>query len=374
MSTKPTFLLSKPEEPKIRQRQYNGRKLMVWEGRVCISDIQGWIDNPRIALAKKTFIERTGATSLTQDDVLDIMMNDPEICLKELRDDIIKNGLREPLTLSFGGKLLDGNRRFFAMLYALKSLPATDPNRQDLETAEAYVLVEESSEEDERNVLVEENFSASLKIEWPEYVKAVMVKDAHEAGLTIDEIADKYSWAKSKIRQTLKIHQLIIEYIAFATAAVDPEDEYGGGLGMNEQDAENEAARNYQFFNEAQKSFFNELNTDIDFKLQFFRWINERKFSSFQEVRIAHKAWSDHEAKAAIMQPDPAAAKAAKAILDYNTRVVRTGDEVTGRIDTFTRFLHELTAPQIEAIPSYALAKLKDALSLITTMGEASKK
>ena len=133
MATKPAFLLNKPDEPKIRQRQYNGRKLMVWEGRVRITDIQGWIHNPRIELAKKTFIERTGATVLTQDDILDIMKNDPEIRLKELRDDIIKNGLREPLTLSYSGKLLDGNRRFFSMLFALETLPATDPNRQDLE-------------------------------------------------------------------------------------------------------------------------------------------------------------------------------------------------------------------------------------------------
>lgn len=346
---------------------------MVWEGRIRVKDIEGWIDNPRIELAKKTFIEKTGATQLTQTEVLEIMKNDADIKLKELRDDIIKNGQREPLTLSYAGRLLDGNRRFFSMLYALETLPITDPNRQDLETASAYVLMEDASEEDERNVLVEENFSASLKIEWPEYVKASMVKTAHDSGLTIEEIADKFSWARSKIRQTLKIHQLITEYITFATSDVDPEDEYGGGLGMNEQDAENDAARNYQYFNEAQKSFFEELNTDIEFKIQFFKWICEKKFSSFQEVRIAHQAWKHPEAKAAIMQADPAAAKAAKAILDYNTRVVRTADEVTGRIENFTKFLHELTAPQIGIIPEPSLIKLKEALALITKMGDAAK-
>jgi hypothetical protein len=373
MPKKPAFLLDKPEEPKIRQRQYNGRKLMVWEGKIRIKDIEGWIDNPRIELAKKTFVEKTGATQLTQTEVLEIMKNDADIKLKELRDDIIKNGQREPLTLSYSGRLLDGNRRFFSMLYALESLPITDPNRQDLETASAYVLMEDASEEDERNVLVEENFSASLKIEWPEYVKASMVKTAHESGLTIEEIADKFSWARSKIRQTLKIHQLITEYITFATSDIDPEDEYGGGLGMNEQDAENDAARNYQYFNEAQKSFFDELNTDIEFKIQFFKWISEKKFSSFQEVRIAHQAWKHPEAKSAIMQTDPAAAKAAKAILDYNSRVVRTADEVTGRIENFTKFLHELTAPQIGVIPEPSLVKLKEALALITKMGDAAK-
>lgn len=368
----PSFLLVKPESPKIRQRLYNGRKLVVWDGKVKISSVQGWVDNPRIELAKKTMQEKIGHRALSQDEVFELMKNDSEVKLKELRDDIMKNGLREPLTLSYSGKLLDGNRRFFALKYALENIPATDPNRQDLETVEVHVLTEDATEEDEQNVLVEENFSASLKIEWPEYVKARMVVDAHESGFDIDEISKKYSWAKSKIKQTLKIHQIITEYIMFATADVDQEDEYGGGFGMTEQDAENEAAKNYQFFNEAQKSFFDQLNTDIEFKIQFFKWIHEGKFSSFQEVRIAFNAWKNPEAKAALLQPDPTAAKSAKAILDYNTRVVKSTDEVVGRIESFVRFLREMTAQQLDIIPDTSLENLKESLGLVIKMGEAA--
>jgi hypothetical protein len=374
MTTRPSFLLDKPEFPKIRQRLYNGRKLMVWDGRVKISSIQGWVDNPRIELAKKTMQEKIGHRALSHDEVFELMKNDHEVKLKELRDDIIKNGLREPLTLSFQGKLLDGNRRFFAIKYALETMPATDPNKQDLETVEAHVLTESASEEDEQNVLVEENFSASLKIEWPEYVKALMVVSAHESGLDIVDISKKYSWAKSKIKQTLKIHQIITEYITFATSDIDPEDEYGGGFGMTEQDAENEAAKNYQFFNEAQKSFFEQLNTDIDFKIHFFKWIHEGKFSSFQEVRITYNAWRHPEAKAALLQPEPTAAKSAKAILDYNSRVVKSTDEVVGRIDSFVKFLMEMTAQQIDIIPEASLENLKESLELVIKMGEATAK
>lgn len=374
MTIHPYFLLDNPDPPKIRQRLYNGRKLMVWDGKIKVSSVQGWVDNPRIELAKKTMQEKIGHRALSQDEVFELMKNDPEVKLKELRDDIIKNGLREPLTLSYNGKLLDGNRRFFALKYALENMPATDPNKQDLETVEAYVLTKDASEEDEQNVLVEENFSASLKIEWPEYVKALMVVDAHESGLDIADISKKYSWAKSKIKQTLKIHQIITEYITFATSDADPEDEYGGGFGMTEQDAENEAAKNYQFFNEGQKSFFEQLNTDIDFKIQFFKWIHERKFSSFQEVRIAYNAWRHPEAKAALLQPDPTAAKSAKAILDYNTRVVKSTDEAVGRIESFVKFLREMTAQQIDIIPDASLENLKESLELVVKMGEAAAK
>lgn len=371
MTTQPLFLLEKPK-PQIKQRLYNGRRVVVWEGKVKITSILGWVDNPRIELEKKKYLSKVGGRPLTQDEIFDLMKNDPDVKLKELRDDILKNGLREPLALSFQGKLLDGNRRFFAVKYALENMPLSDPNRQDLEAVEVHVLSENATEEDEQNVLVEENFSASLKIEWPAYVKAVKVVAAHEDGLSPDEISKKFSWAKSKIKETLRIHEIITEFIVFATADIDMDDETGGGLGLTEQEAETIAARNYQYFNEAQKSFFDPLKTDIDFKIQFFKWIFQSKFSSFPEARVAYKAWLHPEAKAALLQPDPTAAKSAKAILDYNTRVVRSTDEAVGRVDNFVKFLKELTADQIKQIPESSRNNLQQALELVVKLSKAA--
>jgi hypothetical protein len=367
MTTIPKFLLDKPT-PQIKQRLYNGRKIMVWEGRVKVSSVKGWIDNPRIELSKKKFVDKFGERALTQDEIFDLMKNEPEVKLKELREDIVRNGLREPLTLSFEGKLLDGNRRYFAIKYALEAMPVTDPNRQDLETVDTFVLSEDATDEDEQNVLVEENFSPSLKIEWPDYVKATKVVEAHEDGLSIEEIARKFSWNKSKIRETLRINEVISEFIAFATAEKDLEDEDGGGLGLSEQEAETIAAKNYQFFNEAQKSFFEQLKTEIDFKFQFFRWIYIGKFASFPEVRVAHNVWNDAEAKAVLMQPDPTAAKSAKAILDYNSRIIRSPSESIGRIDMFIKFLNELSASDIKSLPLETHNRLRDALELVVRM------
>ena len=373
MTAQPTFLSQKPA-PQLKQRLYNGRRIMVWEGRVKVESIAGWVENPRIELEKKKYLSKIGHRDITQDEILILMKNAPEVKLKELRDDIIKNGLREPLTLSFSGKLLDGNRRFFAVKYALEGMPITDPNRQDLEVVDVHVLSDNSTEEDEQNVLVEENFSASLKIEWPDYVKARKVIDAYgDDGLTIDQLSQKFSWTKSKIRETLRIHEIISDFIVYATSDVDPADEYGGGLGHSEQEAETLAAKSYQFFNEAQKSFFEPLNSDIDFKFQFFKWVAESKFSSFPEVRIAYRAWQHPEAKTVLLQPDPSSAKSAKAILDYNSRVVRSTDEAAARIETFVKFLKELTAEEIEKIPSETSKKLEDALALVVKLSQAAK-
>lgn len=372
MTTKPSFFLTKPE-PQIKQRLFNGRRIMVWEGRIKVESIQGWVENPRIELEKKKYLSKIGLREITQDEIFTLMKNDPDVKLKDLRDDIIKNGLREPLTLSFSGKLLDGNRRFFAVKYALEGMPLTDPNRQDLEVVDVHVLSENASEEDEQNVLVEENFSASLKIEWPDYVKARKVIDAHEDdGLTIEQLSRKFSWAKTKIRETLRIHEIISDFIIYATSGIDPSDEHGGGLGLSEQEAETLAAKNYQFFNEAQKSFYDPLKSDIDFKFQFFKWVAGSKFSSFPEVRIAYKAWQNPEAKSVLLQPDPSAAKSAKAILDYNSRVVQSADEAAARIETFVKFLKELTAEEIQKIPSQTSSKLQEALDLVIKLSLAA--
>ena len=372
MSNPPQFMLDKPVKPQIKMRLYNGRKINVWEGKVKVSSIHGWADNPRIELEKKRYLSQVGARTLTQDEIFDLMKNDPEVKLRELRDDILKNGLREPLTLSYEGKLLDGNRRFFSVKYALEGMPPTDPNRQDLEIVEVHVLSEDATKADEQNVLVEENFSASLKIEWPAYVKAIQVVEAHEDGLSPAEISQKFSWAKSKINETLKINEIIQEFITLASANIDPDDENGGGFGLSDQEAETIAARNYQYFNEAQKSFFEPLKTDIDFKIQFFKWIKESKFSSFPEVRVAYKAWQHPEAKAALMQPDPAAAKSAKAILDYNTRIVRSSDEAVGRINTFVKFIKDMTASDIKLIPECSRKNLEEALELLIKLSKAA--
>ena len=226
----PAFLLDTPE-PILRQRLYNGRKLQVWEGKAKMSAINGWSENPRIDLAKRNLQTAIGSRSLTDEELYDLMKSEDEVKLAALRDDIMQNGLREPITLSFNGKLLDGNRRFFAMRYAYDSLSPTDPNRQDYEKIDAYVLTEDASEEDEQHVLVEENFSPSLKIEWPDYVKASHVVKAHEDGMEIADIAKKFKWTTSKVRETIRINTIVNDFLSFATTPPDTNDDLGGGLG-----------------------------------------------------------------------------------------------------------------------------------------------
>src|ERR1017187_7900715 len=120
--TPPPFMINdgKNEIPTLIQRLYAGRKLQVWFGRARVSAIHGWADNPRITLVKKRLKQSFGDRDPTQDELFDVMKKEDEFKLSVLRDDIMKNGLRDPITLAFSGKLLDGNRRFYALKYVLQ--------------------------------------------------------------------------------------------------------------------------------------------------------------------------------------------------------------------------------------------------------------
>lgn len=373
MSARPPFLLpDKPDKTaRIIQRLYHGHPVLAWEGSVKVSSVQGWIDNPRIQLESKKYRSKVGNRPMTQQEVYDLMVTTPDFKLKILRDDILQKGLRVPITLNFEGKLLDGNRRYFAIQYALAGLPADAPERSRLEVIPAFVLTTDADQEVERLVIVEENFAPSLKEQWPDLVQARFVVSDKIAGLSEEAIAKRHGWTKKKVQETIRIDEIIQEYISFLVTDRDPEQEDAGGLGLTEEDAELSAGRNYQFFNEAQKSFFNQLRTDVDFKLTFFRWIYDGKFTSFPEVRIAYSIYKSADLRSILESPSPSAAKEAKATHDYKNRAIRTEEQIGGQVEYMAKFLEELKIKDVANLSPELVTRLRKGLEALVTMAEA---
>ena len=109
--------------------------------------------------------------------------------------------------------------------------------------------------------------------------------------------------------------------------------------------------------------------------MHFFRWIKEGKFSSFPEVRIAYKAWNHPEAKSILMGPEPTAAKDAKAVIDYNARIVRGGEEISARVESFVSFLKGLKMEQIQKMTDETIQQLRETLHTLEGMAtEAAKR
>lgn len=363
----PEILEASPN-PRPIQKPFHGRKILVWEGRARISNIHGWVRNPRMDVELKAFKDQHANRDPSDEEIYELMTSVLDFRLKELAGDIHVNGVRNPIILTSDGDLLDGNRRYFASKYVLEKMKVEDPDRKDYETIPAWVLDSDCTTDDEKHIIVQENFYTSNKVEWPDYVKAKHIYEDIMDGLSVQAVSQRYSWNKSKINETKRIMELIDEFNLFATST---EEE---GLGISEVEAEREATENYQFFNEAQKSYRQKLAEDVEFKLQFFQWIHSKKFKSFQEVRVAGKAWDHEEAKRILLSDDAQGGKKAKAIIDYEASGIKQVEDTEKKIREFVIFLEGLTTLQKSQISDETFDSLAQGLKIVIKMTEMGKK
>lgn len=373
----PGFLEKKPK-PVVVLRKYHGQPIPLWKGQVAVSAVKGWVKNPRIELEIQRLKAETGEREITQEEIYQIMKDDRSMQLRELAENIRINGLREPLALSFDGRLIDGNRRFFAIKFLLDGI-RDSAFRAQWEAVDALVLREDATEAEEMNILVEENFSPSLKKEWPDYVKARHIRQAREQEkLSVEDIARKFNWGKRKVTETLRVLEVIDDFVTFATGAANPEEPGGGGLGLSEREAVDFAAAHYQFFNEAQKgtALRKQLleGLDPDFQTSFYRWLHQGLYASFPEIRVAYEAWEDKEARGKMEKGGKGAGKAAKAVIDYKKQRDRDDTDVDHRVDDMVHFLRGLKAEQMLRMPQRVLDKLREALEVVIEMTKSGKK
>jgi hypothetical protein len=362
----PSILNDQPA-PRNEQRYFRGKPLSVWTGFALVSKVSGWVANPRLELHLKRFKEAHADRDPNQDEILEIMSREREFGLSELVVDIRENGVRTPIILSNSGVLLDGNRRFFAVRKLIGETEASDPKLTDYQRVPVIVLAESCTKDDEDLVLWHENFYPDLKKQWPDYVLATFISDRLYAGDTVAEVAKMFGWSAAKVRETNKIMRLINDFIIFATTSADND-----GLGLLDLEAEKIASENYQFFNEAQKSFHEKIEADFEFKKQFFRWIFEGKFASFQQVRIAAIAWENPTLREDLRSSDSDAAARVLATINYERATTQSTQNAAQRIAEFERFLSELKAAQIAALTRTELEKLGEILAKVNKMAQAS--
>lgn len=356
----PDVMLPSPA-PRLEQISVANLLIPIWSGKVKVASIKGWTDNPRIRVLVAQFRNNMGRDP-DQDDIYELMKKDEDSKLKLLRDDIMSNGVRHPVWLSKDGKLLDGNRRYFAVRYALESLPETDHRRNAISSVPAYVLTGDSDEEAERRVVVQMNFSDDLKQPWPDLVKAMMVYEDYQKGLSEAALKAKYDWNSQKVKSAIRTYGIIEEFRAFATEEVNQEAPLAGGLGKSENEANDIANKHYQKFNEAQKSFREALDTDFDFKRAFFRLLAGNKFQSWAEVRTAHDAYQDPTIRPVLLSEDPEAADKARIMVESKKKGVTVVASKDQRLREFVVFLNTLKIEEIRKLPSASFAELESAL------------
>jgi hypothetical protein len=364
----PSFMEQVPPPVLTRVRVTN-HDLPVWKGRVKIDQIKGWQENPRILMHVEKFIGEYGRPP-NQDDIFEIMKKDPEVELKRLMKDIMDNGVRHEIWLSKDGELLDGNRRYFAARYALENMEPNDPRRPLVSMLPVIVLDgaqnPEENKEMSRLVVVQQNFAEDLKRPWTDLVKAKLVfRDHEQFGYSKEELAKRYDWKKDKVDSALKTYRYIQEFIAFVTEPKDDEEPERGGMGLDEGDASDLANEHYQKFNEAQKSYRQQLETNPEFKRTFFRLLAQGKFKTWTEVRYAYDAWVDPAIRKVLMSDDPDAAKRARIKVESKAKGEAEALTHEQQIDAFTQFLSKLEVDEILSIPKDKVQLLREKVDAV---------
>ena len=344
-------ILNEKPEPEIELKIFHKTKMPGWKGQVKIDKIHGWADNRRIELFSRKCEEQLGRPP-TDDEIYKFMLGEQDFYIRELARSILYNGIRVPIILDADGNLLDGNRRYVATRYAIEH---NSNARDELENIPAWVLTEDATDEHKQKILVECNFLRDWKVDWPNYVKAITVwEDYTERGLSREQLADRYALKKTQISTMLKVMDIIEEFLNFHSHS---EESYGV------------AYEHYPFFEEAHNKYRAKLDSDPDFKEQFFTWMIEDKFRSLMQIRRLGEIRDNEDAWAIIRSDSPDAVDAAIHIVQgEKLPSILDGEK---KIKRLVRQLEKLTEQEIASIGPGTLAELELILAEIIAMSRA---
>ena len=350
--------------------------------------IRGWTDNPRVKLVLNRWRNKNHMSpDAVPDDeeMLELMLEDDDrnrtnqtFAIMDLGDDVKRNGVREPIIVTWQGKLLDGNRRKFAVMWALsKRGGASSEHLQLLKRIPMLVLRREASADEEQSILIQENYADSLKAKWREVVTNGQLYNRY------GELSDRFSNEDDlSIRQRLREEfprfgvTEIRDRIATWNLIEEFRVEYGGEI--DEDDLEALIDDNFQSFRQAHDTFRNKNEfKDAEFRELLFRGIRHGLFPSIASVRELDDIHQSKRATEVFLEGEGMSAAQRR----MNFRRVRdeAGRERANRELTLARriedavvFLDGITSIQLSEISAELRKRLEDALQRIVAQAAVS--
>lgn len=350
-SKMPKILNEKPE-PTLEIRSFHKTKMAGWSGFVNIEKIHGWAENRRIEIFRRKCEAQFGRLP-TDDEIYNFMLSEPDLYIKELARSILNNGIRVPIILDANGTLLDGNRRYVAARYAIEHNPGA---RDELANIPAWVLTDDATSEHKHKLLVECNFISDWKQQWPPYIRAMTVYEEYkDGGMEMDQLQERYApLTRGELRTMINVMDLIQEF-------------------MNYHKHSDEGFRvvyeHYTWFEEAHNKSRAKLDSDPDFKEQFFDWMMEGKFRNMKQITRLGEIRDNEEAWAIIRSDSPDAVEAAIHIVQGEKLPSLAGGEK--KIKKIIKWLKDMKEREIAAIHPDTLQELKGTLTQVITMAES---
>lgn len=258
---------------------FHDKKVEVYEGTTEINGISLWRENYRTMLDLDHIqqILKKDLRKITDDEIIEHILLHDLHKIPDLAKSIKLDGVRVPLILSYGKKLIDGNRRLLACRYLMKK---EKDHTEKFTVSIVKCLSPRVSKEIKLKIIAEMNFLPQHKEEWPRYVRAQFAlqeyenflrtsKNEKEAYKHVNYFLDIPPADLKRFREVLK---MIEEYVKFVERAGK----------KKRQDAE--------IFGRSKFHFFEELHNKADVidkpvKKMFFRYLSDQQITSMTKVR-----------------------------------------------------------------------------------------
>ncbi|MBY0576099.1 MAG: ParB N-terminal domain-containing protein [Gallionellaceae bacterium] len=169
---------------KSQRKLFHNEWLDVYPTSLPLSAIEFWKENNRTVFTFERLQIEKGKKldELSIEEITEFIANQDIHKLDVLAKSIGRNGVQVPLIIRDDGKLLDGNRRYFACQWLqMQCNRQKEPLPQTLLNIPAYIIRENDlSSELELKILAEANFIPDLKVSWPLDAQARAVEEFYQ--------------------------------------------------------------------------------------------------------------------------------------------------------------------------------------------------
>lgn len=271
LSPPPDWMMQTPT-PQVEFRTLSGVRMAGYIGRIDLTNVEYYIDNRRTE-RQVTGMRRRISGVPSNGQLVDALIDDPDLDIERLARNIIENGLRVPIVLSASKKLLDGNRRYLAHRWIMKY--GAPQQKDEFSKLDAWVLADgHSDERDEIRVIAEYNFLDDFKERWTDYVKARFLwEEQYWRGRSPRELASLYSgpgFTSAKITELTGTYELILEY---------------GNYLRDEDKAQEMGAEHFVWFQQLFRSYRQLMREDEEFQEAAYKNIRDGKIDRTDELK-----------------------------------------------------------------------------------------
>lgn len=207
------------------EKNFHNTRIKVYPRTLKLEEISYWPENDRTILQFDILSSelKKPLAKINLENLIEFLAKQKVLEIPRLAESIKNNDLKVPLVILEDGKLLDGNRRYFACYYLkLKAEENNEPRPSILDRIPVWVI--RNRDIDERNqlkILAEANFVYPNKVDWPLDVKAKVInkhyryciKNGMSPEEAFNDIKDVYSVEKQQARDYIDTMRLASDFI-----------------------------------------------------------------------------------------------------------------------------------------------------------------